>query len=60
MVHLDGLDFGGHVGRSEGDDHAALDNTSLNTTDGHLRVRCLTRLDERDGKLCPPFVWTVG
>ena len=35
VVHLDGLDFSGHVGRSEGDDHAGLDDTSLNTTDGH-------------------------
>jgi hypothetical protein len=35
VVHLDGLDLSGHVARSEGDDHAGLDNTSLNTADGH-------------------------
>ncbi len=35
MVHLNGLDFSGHSGRSESDDHASLDDTSLNTTDGH-------------------------
>ena len=35
MVHFDGLDFGGDVGGSEGDDHTGLDDTSLNTTDGH-------------------------
>jgi hypothetical protein len=35
VVHLDGLDFGGHIGRSESDDHTGLDDTSLNTTDGH-------------------------
>lgn len=33
MVHFDGLDFSGHVCRGEGDDHAGLDDTSLNTTD---------------------------
>jgi len=35
VVHLDGLDFSGHVGGSEGDDHTGLDGTGLNTTDGH-------------------------
>ena len=35
MVHLDGLDFSGDVGGGEGDDHSGLDDTSLNTTDGH-------------------------
>ena len=35
VVHFDGLDFSGDVGGSEGDDHSSLDNTSLNTTDGH-------------------------
>ena len=33
VVHLDGLDFGGDAGWGEGDDHAGLDHTSLNTTD---------------------------
>ena len=33
VVHLDGLDFGGHTSRGEGDDHAGLDDTSLNTAD---------------------------
>lgn len=35
VVHLDGLDLSGHVGGSEGDDHTGLDNTGLNSTDGH-------------------------
>jgi len=35
VVHFDGLDFSSHVRRSEGDDHASLDDTSLDTTDGH-------------------------
>jgi len=35
VVHLDGLDFSGHVGRSESANHAGLDDTSLDTTDGH-------------------------
>ncbi len=35
VVHLDGLDFSGDVGRGEVDDHAGLDDTGLNTTDGH-------------------------
>lgn len=35
VVHFDGLDFSGDVGRSEGDDHAGLDQTSLDTTDGN-------------------------
>lgn len=33
VMHFDGLDFGGDVGGSEGDDHTGLDDTSLNTTD---------------------------
>ena len=35
MVHLDRLDFGGDVGRSEGDDHTGLDDTGLDSADGH-------------------------
>lgn len=34
VVHFDGLDFSGHTSRSEGDDHAGLDDTSFDTTDG--------------------------
>lgn len=33
VVHFDGLHFSGHVGRSEGDNHASFDGTSLDTTD---------------------------
>ncbi len=33
VVHLDGLDFGGDVGRSKVDDHTGLDDTGLDTTD---------------------------
>jgi hypothetical protein len=35
VVHLDGLDFSGDVGGSEGNDHTGLDDTSLDTADGH-------------------------
>ena len=35
VVHFDGLDFSRDVGGGEVDDHAGLDDTSLNTTDGH-------------------------
>ena len=35
VVHFDGLHFSGDVGRSEGDNHARRDGTSLDTTDGH-------------------------
>merc|ERR1719309_358670 len=35
VVHLDGLDLSGEVDRGEGDDHAGLDHSSLNTTNGH-------------------------
>ena len=35
MVHLDRLDFGGDTSGGEGDNHTGLDDTSLNTTDGH-------------------------
>jgi len=35
VVHLNGLDFSGDVRGSEGDDHAGLDDTGLDTTDGH-------------------------
>lgn len=35
VVHLDGLDLSGDVGGGEGDDHTGLDDTSLDTADGH-------------------------
>jgi len=35
VVHFDGLDFSGNVGGSEVDDHASLDDASLDTTDGY-------------------------
>jgi hypothetical protein len=35
VVHLNGLDFSGHVGGSKGNDHAGLDDTSLDTADGN-------------------------
>ena len=34
-MHLDGLHFSGDTSGSEGDDHARLDDTGLNTTDGN-------------------------
>ena len=35
VVHLDGLDFSGQSDGSKGDDHAGLDDSSLDTTNGH-------------------------
>ena len=35
MVHLNGLDFSGQLSRGECNDHAGLDDTSLNTANGH-------------------------
>lgn len=35
VVHLNGLDFSGHVGGSKGNDHTGLEDTSLDTADGH-------------------------
>lgn len=35
VVHLDGLDFSGDVGGSEGNDHTGLEDTSLDTADRH-------------------------
>jgi hypothetical protein len=52
VVHLNGLDFGSNVSGSEGDDHASLDDTSLNTTNGNRAnagdlVHILERQTER-------------
>jgi len=52
MMHLNGLDFGGDVGRSEGDNHAGLNNTGLDTADWHCPntgdlVHILERQTER-------------
>lgn len=49
MVHLDGLHLGGHVRGREGDDHASLDDTSLNTADGH-RANTTDLVDILEGK----------
>jgi len=35
VVHLHGLDLSGQLHWSEGDDHTGLDDTGLDTTDGH-------------------------
>jgi len=35
VVHLDGLDLSGDLGRREGDDHAGLDDAGLDAPDGH-------------------------
>jgi len=50
VVHLDGLDFGGDVGRSEGDDHAGLDDTghrSQPPRPGRRWLRSRARLPHR-------------
>ena len=55
MVHFDGLDFGGDVCGGEGDDHTCLDDTSLDTTDGHrTNTTNLVHILERKAK------WLVG
>ena len=35
VMHLNGLNLSGQVVRSKGDDHAGLDDTGFDTTDGH-------------------------
>jgi hypothetical protein len=59
VVHFDGLDFGSHVDRGEGDDHTRLDRTSLNTADRdsadttdlvHILKRKTERLVDRAGR----------
>ena len=35
VVHLDGLDFSGQLARGESNDHTRLDDTGLNSADGH-------------------------
>mmetsp|Transcript_23172 Transcript_23172/g.57992 ORF Transcript_23172/g.57992 Transcript_23172/m.57992 type:complete len:371 (+) Transcript_23172:353-1465(+) len=35
VMHLDGLDLSGHHGGGEGDDHARLEHTGLDTADRH-------------------------
>jgi len=35
VVHLDGLDLSGDVGGGKGDDHTGLDDTGLDSADGH-------------------------
>lgn len=35
VVHLNGLDFSGNASGGEGNDHTGLDDTSLDTADGH-------------------------
>jgi hypothetical protein len=49
VVHLDGLDFSGDVGGSEGDDHTGLDDTSLDTADRH-RSNTTDLVDILEGK----------
>ena len=47
VVHLDRLDFSGEIGGGECDDHARLEGSSLDTTDGHrsntLKRKCFIR-----------------
>ena len=55
MVHLDGLDFGGDSGRSEGDNHTGLDGTSLDTADWYCsNTTDLVHILERETE------WLVG
>ena len=49
VVHLDGLHFGGDTSRGEGDDHTGLDDTGLDTSDGH-RANTSDLVDILEGK----------
>jgi hypothetical protein len=49
VVHLNGLDFSGDVGRSEGNDHTGLDDTSLDTADRN-RSNTTNLVDILEGK----------
>lgn len=49
MVHLNGLDFSGHVSRSKHDDHTGLDSSGFNTSDGH-RTNTADLVDILEGK----------
>lgn len=49
VVHLHGLDLSGDVGGGEGDDHTGLDDTSLDTADGH-RSNTTDLVDILEGK----------
>jgi hypothetical protein len=49
VVHLDGLDFSGDVGGSEGDDHTGLEDTSLDTADRN-RSNTTNLVDILEGK----------
>lgn len=49
VVHLDGLDLSGDTSGGEGDDHAGLDDTGLNTTDGN-RADTANLVDILEGK----------
>ena len=47
--HLDGLHFSSDVGRSESNNHTSLDDTGLDTTDGH-RANTTDLVDILEGK----------
>jgi hypothetical protein len=49
VVHLDGLDFSGDTSGGEGNDHAGLDDTSLNTADGN-RANAANLVNILEGK----------
>ena len=49
VVHLNGLDFSGDTSWGEGDDHAGLDNTGLDTADWH-RANTTDLVDILKGK----------
>jgi hypothetical protein len=55
VMHLDGLDFGGDTSGGEGDDHAGLDDTGLDTADWH-RANATDLVDILEGKT----EWLVG
>jgi hypothetical protein len=49
VVHLDGLDLSGNTSGGEGNNHTTLDNTGLDTTDGH-RANTTDLVDILEGK----------
>jgi hypothetical protein len=59
VVHLDGLDFSGDVGGSEGDDHTGLEDTSLDTADRN-RSNTTNLVDILEGKAEGLVVGALG
>lgn len=58
-MQLDGLDLGGHIRGSKGDDHTLPDDTGLDTADGHS-ANTANIVDIRDGETEWLVNWSIG